>query len=58
VVLVVLSWAVAVLTPFVVLLAGIAWWKRWWGLAGRSHYTVIALAALALLWFEIYWSLL
>ena len=58
VVLAVLPWAVAVLTPIVVLLAGFAWWKRWWGLAGRLHYTVIALAALGLLWFEIYWSLL
>ncbi|MCJ7667237.1 MAG: hypothetical protein MUP04_02955, partial [Anaerolineae bacterium] len=58
VVLAVLPWAVAVLTPIVVLLAGFAWWKRWWGLAGRLHYTVIALAALGLLWFEVYWSLL
>lgn len=53
----VLPWIVVVLTPIVALLAGCAWWKRWWGLAGRIHYTVIALAALGLLWFEIYWCL-
>jgi hypothetical protein len=58
VVLAVLPWAVAVLTPIMLSLAGLAWWRRWWGLTERIHYTVIALAALALLWFEIYWSLL
>ena len=58
VVLAVLPWFVAVLAPAVVLLAVIAWWKRWWGLAGRLHYTLVALAALAILWFEVYWKLL
>jgi len=58
VVLAVLPWAVAVLTPIMLLLAGLAWWRRWWGLAGRIHYTVIVLAALALIWFEFYWSLI
>lgn len=58
VVFAVLPWAITVLTPIVGLLAGFAWWKHWWGPAGRIHYTVIALAAFCLLWFEIYWSLL
>ena len=58
VVLTVLPWVVAVLTTIVTLLAGFAWWKRWWGLVGRIHYTVIVLAALGLLWFEIYWRLI
>jgi CubicO group peptidase (beta-lactamase class C family) len=57
-VLAVLPWTVAFLTPIVVVLAGLAWWKRWWKLGGRLHYTVLALAALALLWFELHWSLL
>jgi hypothetical protein len=54
----VLPWFVVVLAPAVVLLAAAAWWKRWWGLAGRVHYTLVALAALALLWFEAYWGFL
>ncbi len=56
--LAVLAWCVAVLAPGVALLAVIAWWKRWWGSAGRLHYTVIALAGLALLWYEVYWEFL
>jgi len=36
----------------------VAWWKRWWRPAGRLHYTVIALAGLALLWYEVYWEFL
>ena len=56
--LAVLAWCVAVLAPGVALLAVIAWWKRWWGPAGRLHYTVIALAGLALLWYEVYWEFL
>ncbi len=42
----------------VVVLAVVAWWKRWWGLAGRLHYTVLALAGLAFVGFAAYWSLL
>ena len=57
-VLLVAPWPIAVLVLPVVVLAAIAWWKRWWKLAGRIHYTIIALAALALLWFEIYWGFL
>jgi CubicO group peptidase (beta-lactamase class C family) len=57
-VLAVLPWAVALFAPIITSFAGLAWWKCWWGLVGRIHYTVIVLAVLALLWFEIYWSLL
>ena len=57
-VLLVAPWPIAALALPVVVLAAIAWWKGWWKPAGRIHYTIIALAALALLWFEIYWGFL
>jgi hypothetical protein len=53
-----LAWCVAVLALAVVLLAATAWWKGWWRLPGRLHYTVIALVGVALVWYEIYWELL
>jgi hypothetical protein len=54
----VLPWVIAILTTIVTLLAGFAWCKRWWELIGRIHYSVIVLASLGLLWFEIYWRLI
>ncbi|WP_051966914.1 serine hydrolase domain-containing protein [Kitasatospora mediocidica] len=33
-------------TAGVLLCAVLAWYRRWWGLAGRLHYTVLAVAAL------------
>ncbi len=57
-VLLVAPWPNAALALSVLGLAATAWWKRWWKPAARIHYTVIALAALALLWFEIYWGFL
>jgi hypothetical protein len=54
----VLAWCVAVLALAVVLLAATAWWKGWWGLPGRLHYTVIALVGVALVWYELYWEFL
>jgi hypothetical protein len=57
-VLLIAPWPNAALALFVVALAAIAWWKRWWKPTGRIHYTIVALAALALLWFEIYWGFL
>jgi len=53
-----LAWSVAVLALAVVLLTATAWWKDWWGLPGRLHYTVIALVGVALVWYEIYWEFL
>jgi len=53
-----LAWCVAVLALAVVLLAATAWWKGWWGLPGRLHYTVIALVGVSLVWYEIYWEFL
>jgi hypothetical protein len=53
-----MAWLIAILSASVTFMAILAWWKGWWGLAGRVHYTVIALAALALTWFEGYWCFL
>jgi hypothetical protein len=50
--------------PIVALAAGAlastvpAWRKRYWGVAGRVHYTLVALAGLAFVWFLYYWNLL
>ena len=53
-----LAWIILVLTLGVTSLAAIAWRKSWWGLAGRLHYTFIALAGLAFTWFLAFWSVL
>jgi CubicO group peptidase (beta-lactamase class C family) len=57
-IILIMAWLIAILSAGVTLMAIAAWWKGWWGLAGRLHYTLVALAALAILWFEIYWKLL
>ncbi len=57
-IILIMAWLVAILSASVTFMAILAWWKGWWGLAGRVHYTVIALAALALTWFEGYWCFL
>jgi hypothetical protein len=36
----------------------LAWKDRFWGLAGRVHYTLVTLAAVAFVWFLNYWNLL
>ena len=36
----------------------LAWRCRYWGLAGRVHYTLVTLAALAFVWWLNYWNLL
>lgn len=35
----------------------LAWARRWWSLAGRIHYTLVALAGLAFSWWLAYWNL-
>lgn len=57
-IILIMAWLIAILSAGVTFLAIAAWWKGWWGLAGRLHYTVIALAALAFTWFESYWCFL
>jgi hypothetical protein len=48
----------AVLTVGVVVFAILAWWGRFWSVGRRVHYSLVALAALALTWQLVYWNLL
>ncbi len=38
--------------------ASLGWANRLWGIAGRLHYSLLALSALSLLWALWYWNLL
>ena len=42
----------------VVAFAVLAWTDRYWGLFGRVHYTLVAIALVALLWQLSYWNVL
>ena len=53
-----LGFVSAVLTIGTVLGAGAAWKDHYWGVAGRVHYSVVVVAALAFVWFLNYWNLL
>jgi hypothetical protein len=57
-IILIMAWLIATLSASVTFMAIVAWRKGWWGLVGRLHYTLVALAALAILWFEVYWKLL
>jgi len=46
----------AILGAVVVIFAGIAWWKGYWRIPGRIHYTLFAVSTIALLWFFSYWN--
>jgi hypothetical protein len=48
----------AVLTVAAVVLTVVAWLRSYWRLAGRIHYTLVTLAAVAMVWFLNYWNLL
>ncbi len=54
----IMAWVIVALALGVTLLDIAAWRQRWWKLAGRIHYTVLALAGLTFTWFMAYWSLL
>jgi hypothetical protein len=54
----VLSIPLVVLTVGAIALAVLARGKRYWGVFDRVHYTLGALAAVALVWFMNYWNLL
>jgi len=47
-----------ILGVVVVIFAGIAWWKGYWRIPGRIHYTLYAVATIALLWFFSYWNVI
>jgi hypothetical protein len=42
----------------VVVFAILAWWGHFWSVGRRVHYSLVALAALALTWQLVYWNLL
>jgi CubicO group peptidase (beta-lactamase class C family) len=47
-----------VLTIGVLIFTFLAWKNKYWSVCGRLHYTLVALASLAFLWFLDYWNLL
>jgi hypothetical protein len=49
---------IGVLALVVLIFALLAWAHQTWGIWGRIHYTLIALFALAFVWFLSYWNLL
>jgi CubicO group peptidase (beta-lactamase class C family) len=52
-------WLLSVpLTLGLVSLAALAWWKRYWGLAGRVHYALVALASVLFVWILGNWNLI
>jgi hypothetical protein len=46
------------LTVGLIALAALAWWNRYWGLAGRVHYTLVALASVVFVWILSNWNLI
>jgi hypothetical protein len=54
----VLALVSAALTVVVVISTILAWWGRFWRAGRRVHYTLVALAALAIAWELVYWNLL
>ncbi len=54
----VLPLVAAVLTIAALGFTVLAWKNRYWGVAGRVHYTLVTVAALAFIWFLDYWNLL
>lgn len=48
----------AVLTIAALCFTVLAWKNRYWGVAGRVHYTLVMVAALGFIWFLNYWNLL
>ncbi|MGI6207969.1 MAG: serine hydrolase domain-containing protein [Anaerolineae bacterium] len=48
----------SVLAIGVAVFAVLAWVKGWWTLIGRLHYTLIAAAGLALVWWYAYWNVI
>jgi hypothetical protein len=46
------------LTAALVFWTALAWSKRWWDVAWRVYFTLVAAAAVTFVWFLIYWNLL
>jgi CubicO group peptidase (beta-lactamase class C family) len=47
----------AALTAAMPVFAGIAWWRRYWGVFGRLLFTFVTLVAALFIWFLTYWNL-
>lgn len=54
----VLPFPIVVLALGALVLVVPVWIRRYWSVAGRVHYTVVALAGLGFVWFLYYWNLL
>lgn len=59
----IIVWTIVIVIVFVlaIILLGmvvIAWRNRYWGVAGRVHYTFVMLCVWAFIWFANYWHLL
>jgi len=54
----VLPLVAAILTIAALDFTVLAWKNRFWGVAGRVHYTLVTVAALAFIWWLNYWNLL
>jgi Beta-lactamase len=48
----------AVLTVGALIYSVVAWKNSYWGIIGRSYYTLVTIAAIAFVWFMNYWNLL
>jgi CubicO group peptidase (beta-lactamase class C family) len=48
----------AVLTVGALIYTALAWKNGYWGIAARSYYTLVTVAAVAFVWFLNYWNLL
>jgi CubicO group peptidase (beta-lactamase class C family) len=53
-----ISIVIALLAVGMVVFTVLAWKNRYWGVAGRIHYTLVTLAAAAFVWFLYFWNLL
>lgn len=53
------TWLVAAsLTPPLLVFTVLSWKNRYWRVASRIHYSLVAIASLAFIWFLSYWNLL
>jgi CubicO group peptidase (beta-lactamase class C family) len=58
VVLLAIILAASILVVGPIIFTFLAWARRYWGLAGRVHYTLIAAALVGMVWLMYYWRLL
>jgi len=53
-----LPWGIAALAILMLLFMLVAWVRRYWSIPGRIHYALVTFAALAFVWWLVYWNLL